>query len=241
MLKIPELPIYNTERYARYSPISPDDIDAGQIYTNDLLFIYISHLSFNKTAGYRVWDKDGEYVGTDVYSSHNIYAIATYLNKNDFRPLDYDMEVVNPFDTDKRYLLTPDGIKKLDDGLTEGAPRRMMENKNKKNIFMSKKTIRLTEDKLHKIIKESVARTLNEGIWGSATDNLEQARELLQDIMNSGFIPFASPSPSSTENEVKKAIIEAARLIDKASYLCGKLGYGSVNRTLGDDPNAVVV
>ena len=205
MLKIPELPIYNTERYARYSPISPDDIDAGQIYTNDSLFIYISHLSFNKTAGYRVWDKDGEYVGTDVYSSHNIYAIATYLNKNDFRPLDYDMEVVNPFDTDKRYLLTPDGIKKLD-------------------------AIRLTEDKLHKIIKESVARTLNEGIWGSATDNLEQARELLQDIMNSGFIPFASPSPSSTENEVKKAIIEAARLIDKASYLCGS--FSASTRTI---------
>ena len=132
MLKIPELPIYNTERYAKYSPISPDDFDAGQIYTNDQLFIYISHLSFNETANYVVWDRDGEYFGTEINSSHNIYAIVTFLNKNDFRPLDYDLEVINPYDTTKKYLLTPDGIKKLNDRLSESAIRRIVEKSVRK-------------------------------------------------------------------------------------------------------------
>lgn len=59
MLKIPELPIYNTERYTNFSPITPDDIRPGDIYTNDSLFLYVSHFSFNKTAGYSVWDKEG--------------------------------------------------------------------------------------------------------------------------------------------------------------------------------------
>lgn len=54
MLKIPELPIYNTKRYTNFSPITPDDIRPGDIYTNDSLFLYVSHFSFNKTAGYSV-------------------------------------------------------------------------------------------------------------------------------------------------------------------------------------------
>ena len=46
-------------------------------------------------------------------SSDNIYAIATFLNNNNFRPLDYDLEVVDPYNTDRRLLLTPNGIKKV--------------------------------------------------------------------------------------------------------------------------------
>ena len=101
-----------------------------------------------------------------------------------------------------------------------------------------KQRIRLTEGDLHRIVNESVKRVLREGQMGSAVDNLQQAHVLLSDIMNSGFIPFTSPAPSSTEKELKDAIIEAARMIDKASYLCGQLGYGTVNRSFGDDPNA---
>jgi hypothetical protein len=74
-------------------------------------------------------------------------------------------------------------------------------------------------------VKESVKSVLKEGKLGSAYNNLEKASELLSDIMNSGFIPFSSPSPSSTEYELKTAIIEAARLIDKSRYLCEQLGY----------------
>ena len=50
---------------------------------------------------------------------------------------------------------------------------------------------------------------------------------LLKDIMDSSFIPFSSPHPSSTEEDLKKTIIEAARMIDKAMYLCGQLGYNN--------------
>ena len=103
------------------------------------------------------------------------------------------------------------------------------------------KPIQITQDDLRTIVSESVKKILKEGQMGSATENLKQANALLHDIMNSGFIPFSSPSPSSTEEQLKNAIIEAARLIGKAQYLCGQLGYGTVNRTLGDDPNASVV
>lgn len=88
-----------------------------------------------------------------------------------------------------------------------------------------KRRIRLTEADLHKIVRRSVKRALKEGAMGTAYENLEQAQRLLSDITNSSFIPFSSPSPSSTEEELKNTIIEAARLVDKAMYLCGKLGY----------------
>ena len=92
-------------------------------------------------------------------------------------------------------------------------------------LVMEKKLIRLTENDLKEIVKESVNKILNEGKLGSAYENLENAYELLQDIMNSSFIPFSSPAPSGTEAELKDTIIEAARMIGKAKYLCKQLGY----------------
>lgn len=92
-------------------------------------------------------------------------------------------------------------------------------------LVMKKKLIKLTENDLKEIVQESVNKILNEGQLGSAYENLENAYELLQDIINSSFIPFSSPAPSGTESELKDTIIEAARMIDKAKYLCGKLGY----------------
>lgn len=92
-------------------------------------------------------------------------------------------------------------------------------------LVMEKKLIRLTENELKEIVKESVNKILKEGKLGSAYENLENASELLRDIMNSSFIPFSSPAPSGTEVELKNAIIEAARMVDKAMYLCGQLGY----------------
>ena len=84
---------------------------------------------------------------------------------------------------------------------------------------------RLAEDRLRGIVAGAVRNVLREGKLGTAYENLEQARDLLSDIMDSGFIPFSSPHPSSTEEKLKDAIIDAARLIDKSLYLCGKLGY----------------
>lgn len=90
---------------------------------------------------------------------------------------------------------------------------------------MDKKIIRLTESDLHNLVKESVQKILTETKNGTTYEELERVHTILSDIMNSGFIPFASPSPSSTEQGIKDAIIEAARNIDKAMYLCGQCGY----------------
>ncbi len=84
---------------------------------------------------------------------------------------------------------------------------------------------RITESNLRGMIQEALNKALNEGKLGTSYQNLENAKGLLSDIMNSGFIPFSSPSPSSTEKELKNAILNAAREIDHALYLCGQLGY----------------
>lgn len=177
MLKIPELPIYNTERYTNYSPISPDDIRPGDIYTNDSLFLYVSHFSFNKTAGYSVWDKEGEYVGTDMYSSQNIYAIVTYLNNNNFRPLDYDLEVVDPYNTDRRLLLTPNGIKKVN---------------NVNESFIRGKISNLIEKSVRQILKEHI-----NGDFGANDDDYESLdpfEEYEQGYPNSNFdVSYMTP------------------------------------------------
>lgn len=89
---------------------------------------------------------------------------------------------------------------------------------------MSKKVIRMTESDFHRIVKETVSKVLNEG--SGTVQELEKAYGILKNVSESGYIPFASPNPSGTENEIKKAIIEAMRLIDKACYLDRKC-YGN--------------
>lgn len=87
---------------------------------------------------------------------------------------------------------------------------------------MNKNIVKLTESKLKQIVAESVKKVLKEG---TNYDELEKAYEILNQITKSSFIPFSSPHPSSTEIEIKNAIIEAMRLIDKAKYLSAQLGY----------------
>lgn len=88
---------------------------------------------------------------------------------------------------------------------------------------MKKQLIRLTENDLNNIIKECVKKTLNES-FGSVGE-IQKAYDMLNNVTKSGFIPFASPAPSSTEKEIKNAVIEAMRLLDKALYLSTKMGY----------------
>jgi len=108
----------------------------------------------------------------------------------------------------------------------------------------------ITESDLHRIVKNSVDKVLKESYddyefdaicdrpspeeeedradregMSSTYNELEQAKQILSDIANSGFIPFASPSPSSTEQELKDAIINASKLLEKSLYLCKQLGY----------------
>lgn len=91
---------------------------------------------------------------------------------------------------------------------------------------MSKQRIKLTESDLHKIVKEAIAKQLREEEEMSSTlQDLNQAYEILKGVRESGFIPFASPSPSSTEEKVKNSIMNALNDISYAIHLCEKLGY----------------
>ena len=109
------------------------------------------------------------------------------------------------------------------------SPQTNNDSNNQQNITcnrnMNKKLIRLTESDLHRIVKESVNNILTEGN-GRVIDELEEAYSILKGITKSGFIPFTSSSPSSTENELKMAIVEAMRMIDKSKHLYTQL-YGT--------------
>lgn len=96
---------------------------------------------------------------------------------------------------------------------------------------MKKKVIKMTESDVHRIVNEAVNQMLNEG--SGTVQSLEKAYGILKSVSESGYIPFSSPNPSGTENEVKNAIVEAMRLIEKACYLDRKL--------YGNDPIAHVV
>lgn len=47
-------------------------------------------------------------------------------------------------------------------------------------------------------------------------DRLRQASQILEEVKRSGYIPFASPCPSSTEKLIKKHIEDAIMSIETA-------------------------
>lgn len=76
-----------------------------------------------------------------------------------------------------------------------------------------KKIIKLTENDVHNIIEESVKQILKENKTAIQLQNIIQQ---LTDITTSGYIPFASPAPSSTEQIVKDNILTAINCLNKA-------------------------
>ena len=92
---------------------------------------------------------------------------------------------------------------------------------------MTKKIIKMTETDVNKIVD----LILNEG--SETVERFEKAYGILKDACESGYIPFANPNPSDTDNEIKNAIFEVMLLIAKACYLDRKL--------YGNDPIANVV
>ena len=75
------------------------------------------------------------------------------------------------------------------------------------------KPIQITQDDLRKIVNESVQRILKEG-YGST--QLQHVIDALEQLVTSGWIPFASPSPSSTEMVVKQNVMQAIECLKKA-------------------------
>lgn len=77
------------------------------------------------------------------------------------------------------------------------------------------KPIRLTQDDLRSIVAESVKKVMmNED--SSSARQLQHVIDALEQLSNSGWIPFASPSPSSTEQVVKDNVLIAIQALKKA-------------------------
>lgn len=90
---------------------------------------------------------------------------------------------------------------------------------------ISKKFSQMSESQINKMISKSVKKVLKEeqeNTYGTLIDIMNR----LDMIINSSFIPFSSPSPSSTEKKVADSIIQANELLKQAAIGCKELGYG---------------
>lgn len=90
----------------------------------------------------------------------------------------------------------------------------------------NRNTIRLTESRLKQIVAESVKNILNEGIEGGLHEDLSEIIRNLKLIANSAYIPFTSPSPSSTESVVKNNVNKAIELLTFADHAAQQLSHG---------------
>ncbi len=90
---------------------------------------------------------------------------------------------------------------------------------------MKEQTIRLSENQLKDIVKETVRTVLNEaeGNGINVYAALLDAAEKFELIKESGLIAFTSPNPSSTEQELKDCVQKALSLTYKATSLYSQL------------------
>lgn len=101
------------------------------------------------------------------------------------------------------------------------------ENKNDKNMKMKNKNIvRMTESKLTQIVTESVEKVLRERLENGLHSELTNIIQSLEELANSSYIPFSSPSPSSTEAIVKQNVLKAIELLKNADFAASQLYHG---------------
>lgn len=87
-------------------------------------------------------------------------------------------------------------------------------NGNKKHNM--KRKIKLTESQLNRVVKESMKAILKEE---SINDDLSSIIQQLKQLTQSGWIPFASPAPSSTELRLKTEVLRAIECLEHAEIL----------------------
>ena len=85
----------------------------------------------------------------------------------------------------------------------------------------------LAEIRLHEIDgKEAGDGTVfDNGCLRQSSNPIDEALRLLTNLSQSGYIPFASPSPSSTESKLKHCISSAISLLETAQVMEKDLGY----------------
>lgn len=79
-----------------------------------------------------------------------------------------------------------------------------------------KKRIKLTESQINRIAKESIKTILKEG---RVVEDLSSIIQQLKQLTQSGWIPFASPAPSSTELKLKTEVLRAIECLERAVIL----------------------
>lgn len=79
-----------------------------------------------------------------------------------------------------------------------------------------KKRIKLTESQINRMVKESMRAILKEE---SINDDLSSIIQQLKQLTQSGWIPFASPFPSSTELKLKTEVLRAIECLENAEIL----------------------
>lgn len=79
-----------------------------------------------------------------------------------------------------------------------------------------KKIIKLTESQINRIAKESIKAILKEE---RVADDLSSIIQQLKQLTQSGWIPFASPHPSSTELKLKTEVLRAIECLENAEIL----------------------
>lgn len=81
----------------------------------------------------------------------------------------------------------------------------------------NKQVIKINENQLRQIVTGSVKKVLKEGqenTYGTLIDIMNK----LDMIIHSGFIPFSSPSPSSTEKKSCRFNNSSKRIIKTSGY-----------------------
>lgn len=94
------------------------------------------------------------------------------------------------------------------------------------NMKQNRNTIRLTESRLKQIVAESVRKVLNEDIGNGLHEDLSSIIQSLEELADSKYIPFSSPSPSSTESIVKRNVNKAIELLYSADDAAQSLYHG---------------
>lgn len=85
----------------------------------------------------------------------------------------------------------------------------------------------LAEIRLYEIDgKETSGVTVfDNGCLRQSSNPIDEALRLLTDLAGGSYIPFASPSPSSTESMLKHCVLSAISLLETARRLEKDLGY----------------
>ena len=76
--------------------------------------------------------------------------------------------------------------------------------------------VKIDKNILHKSLMESINNVLIKEGENNGNYYLQNALSNLKELTYSGYIPFDSPSPSSTEMIIKKNVMQAIDLIQRA-------------------------